>query len=204
MSKRRTLVIGVDPGTGASSPTGISVFDPATGEIYFLYTYGSSHRKLEHRIKEISDEIQDLFSLISGDPDVEKVYVCVEQFVIRGKGGESLQRLIGSIMGRVPMAWDIVHVQNTKVKLALAGHGHADKASVAVGVKDYFSFLTKSSPNSLNMIEELVKADEWDILDSLAIGVTGWMIVQHLNELSEAKKALKSRQTQTRRSSKKS
>lgn len=161
------LVVGIDPATGSSSDTGYCVFNPDTKEILCSYKIGSKHRPLEHRIKDISDIVEGLLLELVGN----EVLVCIESFVMRGKGGESLQRIIGSFMGRVPYEFTIAQVQNTSVKLLMAGHGHADKVSVAFGTKDFFA------PNlvSQERIKELTAAKEFDILDAIAIGASGWL-----------------------------
>jgi len=168
------LIIGVDPGTGSSSDTGFSVIDTETSDILYASRIPTQKRLVHHRIKEISD----VFDLTLQDIDkVNKdaeVIVCIESFVMRGKGGETLQRLIGSFMGRIPYRFELVHIQNTTIKLMLAGHGHADKESVAAGLASQF----EANPKSHALIMDLIRRQEFDILDSLAIGVSGWQQTQ--------------------------
>jgi Holliday junction resolvasome RuvABC endonuclease subunit len=99
--------------------------------------------------------------------------VCIEQFVMRGKGGESLNRLIGSYMASIsPSQGNVIHVQNTSVKKVIAGHGHADKASVSAGLETFFS----SNKESVAIVKTLTQRGEFDILDALAIGATGYLL----------------------------
>jgi Holliday junction resolvasome RuvABC endonuclease subunit len=167
--EKAKLIIGVDPGSGASSPTGLVVFDPQTLDVLFADNITASKRDLHHRIQIISNQLTDIITILEAEYGKRPITFCVESFVMRGKGGESLQRLIGSFLGRLPARYEVRHVQNTKVKKALAGHGHAEKDEVAAGVLDYF----KSNKSSYEAVNRLIKAGEWDILDAFAIGITG-------------------------------
>ena len=165
------MIIAADPGTGISSPTGFSVFNPVTLEILYAANIGTKRKLLQHRLKEISDIFQNTILDIDGHySQTHDVLFCIEQFVMRGKGGETLQRVIGSLIGRLPYGFNLVHVQNTTVKLMVAGHGHAEKHEVAKGLEKHFS----SNKSSEALIKSLTDKNEYDILDSLAIGVTGW------------------------------
>lgn len=162
------IIVGVDPGTGSSSDTGFVAFDSDTLEIFYAVEVGTERREVRHRIKDIVEVVAGLLTELSmrGPP----VQAYIESFVMRGKGGETLQRLIGAIMATAPEEVSLDHVQNTTVKLAMAGHGHADKVSVAVGTLDYFV----SNNKSHEYIKSLLKSKKFDILDAFAIGVTGW------------------------------
>lgn len=167
-----SIVVCLDPGTGVKSPTGFAAFDSKTNEILWAIQRGSAFKPLRHRIRDISDAIEetmlDLEIAIEQDRDV---LCCIESFVMKGKGGETLQRLIGSLMGRVPYRWEFIEVPNTTVKKVLGGHGHAEKAEVAKGVFAYFSTNKKSK----DLIEQLIiRGDQWDVLDAFAIGIVGF------------------------------
>lgn len=183
-SKRNTsplLVMGIDPGTGVSSPTGVAVFDPLTRDVIYTTNLFTKHRELQHRIKDISDQLEGIVTLLLQ----EEVTLCIfiESFVMRGKGGETLQRLIGSFMGRMPYEFLITHIQNVTVKKIVAGHGHAEKEEVAAGIALYFKGNTE--------VEKLVNRKEFDIIDALAIGVAGWEIAS--GSLPSVKKGSKSK-----------
>jgi Holliday junction resolvasome RuvABC endonuclease subunit len=166
------LVIGLDPGTGSSSPTGFCLFDPTSLRIHYAANIETTKRELHHRIKEISDVLDTTLAFIAQDHPKRQLLVCIESFVMRGKGGETLQRLIGSFMGRVPYNATLLHVQNTKVKLFIAKHGHASKEDVGIGVLAYFS----KNKESKDQIEHFLRNKEADIIDSLAIAATGWEV----------------------------
>ncbi len=179
------LVIGIDPGSGVSSPTGFSVFNPETKEILYQGNIGTRYKLLQHRIKDISDVLEAAIKDVTDNYPKHNILVCIEYFVMMGKGGEVLNRLIGSFMGRLPYNVELLHVQNSTVKLKMAGHGHADKSLVAAGVASWFL----SNDKSCKQIIGLTLANEYDILDSLAIGVTGWRIHQGEAVTAKPKKA---------------
>ena len=164
------IVLSLDPGTGVSSPTGLSIFDVDTRSIIHAENITTKLKPLEHRLKDISDQVSDLINLLDLEDPKKTVICCIESFVMRGKGGETLQRLIGSFMSRIPYHWQLFSVQNTTIKLFVAGHGRAEKQQVAQGVLHYF----EQNKSSVELIKCLIKENEWDILDSLAIGITGW------------------------------
>lgn len=172
-SRPNRIVIGVDPGTGSKSPLGLSIFNPDTREIYLAEKVNTDFKKLEHRIKDISDVVEAKLLEAELEYEEAEVYVYIESFVMRGKSGETLQRMIGSLMGRVPYTFKLSHVQNTSVKLVLAEHGHADKKAVAEGVCYYFNSNKAARHLIRDMIEDS-RQSNWDILDSLAIGIAGW------------------------------
>lgn len=165
------IVAACDPGL-SSSATGFVAFDTETLEIIYAVDIRSDRRELRHKLKDISEMVAGLLlELVNrGKP----VHFYIEQFVMRGKGGESLQRLIGAIMSVCPDEVTFDHVQNTTVKLVMAGHGHADKVSVAMATLDYFAKNKKSH----DYIKKLIISKDFDKLDSLAIGVSGWNLRQ--------------------------
>lgn len=166
MIKSNSVTIAIDPATGVSSPTGVAVIHDATNTILGTYTFPAKEKKLEHRIKRISEGVEGVVNFYSEHFDVR---VFIEYFIMRGKGGEMLQRLIGSIMGRVPLSVPIKHVHNITLKKVVAGDGHADKAAVGQGVLRHFSGHLTSEP----MVSRLILLKRWDELDSLAIGIAG-------------------------------
>ncbi len=164
----KRLIISIDPGSGISSPTGLTVFDPHTKEILYASNVTTKFKQLAHRIKDISDQVEIVFKEVEESATGREIVVTIESFVMRGKGGETLQRLIGGFLAKTPYMFRIEHVQNSTIKKVLAGHGHADKNSVARGTQDYFA----SNKDSDALIKRLLSKQELDILDSLAIGVT--------------------------------
>lgn len=175
-SKSPYIIVGIDPGSGIKSPTGFTAFATDTLEILYAANIATPYSELPHRIKHISDIFEaSLKDIIESSPEY-KVVVVIEQFVMQGKGGETLQRLIGSLMGRVPYTVPVFHAQNTTVKLIIGGSGKATKDQLIPGLKQFF--LTNQI--SYGVIEQAEKAKDFDVIDSLAIGVTGWIKNKHI------------------------
>ena len=164
------IVIGIDPGSGVSSDTGFAAFDSETGEVIYALEVGSQRRELRHRLADISSTVSALLTECS---QRGKTFAAIESFVMRGKGGETLQRLIGAFMATCPDEVYLTAIQNTTIKKVLAGHGHADKASVAIGVLQYFE-TELPNKNTAALIKSLISSKQFDILDALAIGVSAW------------------------------
>jgi Holliday junction resolvasome RuvABC endonuclease subunit len=171
---KQQLIVGLDPGTGISSPTGFCCFDPITLDIYYAGNIGTKRKALQHRIKEISDIVENTLIDVQARFPEANITVAIESFVMRGKGGETLQRLIGSFLGRLPYHFNLIHVQNSTVKLIVGGHGRSSKEQVAAGLLTIFG----ANSSSLKQIEQLTSASAWDILDALAIGAAAWNVIQ--------------------------
>jgi Holliday junction resolvasome RuvABC endonuclease subunit len=161
------IIVGIDPGSGVSSPTGLVIYDDESELISWFGTVTSKAKKVENRIQHISKEVEKVVKLAIGlDPEP---LVCIENFVMRGKGGETLQMLIGAIISRMPEEATIMQPYNTSVKKVVGGHGRAEKPEVAAGVLEVF----KGSESAVFTIKDLIAKEQWDILDALAIGITG-------------------------------
>lgn len=159
------LILGIDPSTGSSSPVGIALFNAETKDIIFYTNILTKKKQLHHRIRDIS---QQLAAILAEIPN--PYTIVIERFVMRGVGGESLQRVIGAYMALIPYECELTFVQNTTAKKVMAGHGHAEKIDVALGVLNWF----KGNEASYNIIKELTNKKEFDILDAFALGVTAW------------------------------
>lgn len=168
----KRIVCALDPGTGASSPTGFVAFDPDSRELLHAQNVTSSHKRFEHRIKDIAEQVSDGLSAI--DPELE-VFVYIESFVMRGKAGEMLARLTGALMSAIPYEHNVGLVYNTTVKKRVGGSGRADKKEVAKGVYLWAA----QNPATKKAVGELIEAGEMDVLDAFAIGIAGWMGETH-------------------------
>lgn len=164
------IVVGIDPGTGVTSPTGFVAFDPLSRELLYHANIRSSYKELSPRIKDIAEQVTN--GLLSIDPEVE-VVVFTETFVMRGKAGQNLQRLIGALTAAVPYKYQpIGEVYNTTVKRVVGGTGKADKVQVAAGVYAWGS----ENVDTKQQLDTLIADGEWDKLDAFAIGLAGWLI----------------------------
>lgn len=161
------IVVGIDPGTGSSSACGLAVFDSETRDILLAKAiWPSSPRYFKpthHRIKNIVSQLETQLKSYAG-PDT---LIAIESFVMRGKGGETLQRMIGATLTALPYECQVVEVQNTTMKLWVGKSGKASKAEVGQGVSDFFDC---NEPSSLT-IDGFVNALEFDVIDALGIAV---------------------------------
>jgi len=163
-NKEYPLVVGIDPSTGAKSALGFSVFDPNTSEILVLKEMTHPHPDLRTRMKGLILQIvKELRKL--DDAKIDYV-VFIESTVMVGKGGESLQRLIGAIMTVIASGIRVEHVSNMQIKSFIGGTGKADKQQVAMGLMKFF-------PND-DVLGDMIRAHRYDALDSLGVGVTGF------------------------------
>jgi Holliday junction resolvasome RuvABC endonuclease subunit len=162
-------VMGIDPGTGRSSPTGLVVFDPDTLAISMHENLWALHEDNDRRIRWLMLQVQESIEVYSQG---ELSLIAIETFVMYGKGGQTLQNLIGAYVGQVPFDVKIIHPFNTTVKKIVGGSGAADKEQVADGVLRFFL----SNRDSAYVIRELIREEEWDKLDAFAIGIAGWRL----------------------------
>lgn len=162
-NKDLPLVVGIDPATGARSALGFSIFDPNTEKILLAKEISNPSKDLRTRIKSIVVQLVKEFKRL--DENACNYVVFIESTVMLGKGGESLQRVIGAIMTIIPAGIQMEHVSNMQIKAFVGGTGKADKNQVAMGLINFF-------PEDPLLID-LIKAHRYDVLDSIAVGVTG-------------------------------
>lgn len=163
MSNNR-IIVGIDPSSGSTSPAGFAVFCPESKEILYTEAITVKKRELRYRIRDISTRVSELMLAIDPDADVT---VFLEKFVMAGKPGEMLARASGAIISALPEHVKFDEVQNTTVKKVVGGNGRAEKYQVAKGVYNWFG----SQP----LLEDAIEKEQWDIVDALAIGLTGWL-----------------------------
>lgn len=167
------LIVGIDPGSGKSSPTGFAIIERSSKTIVHTLTLGDVDgcTDFSHRIKRIADDLRQLLILVPID---EEVLIFIESFVMRGKGGEQLARLTGAIMAAVPYKHRIIFVHNTTMKKAIGGNGKADKKQVAEGVRRWF----RGNTESVAYVDRLIEKELWDILDAMGLALCGWQRIQ--------------------------
>ncbi len=159
------IIVGIDPGTGVSSPTGLVIFD-ADGKIIFTCTISSDAKETNYRLREITAQIQGTIEMFEVD------LICIETFVMRGKGGQTLQRMIGAAIATTDPV-PLQEVYNTTVKRIVGGSGKADKSQVGRGVHQWFAGKSEASAKK---IDKLYENAQWDILDAFAIGISGYQL----------------------------
>jgi Holliday junction resolvasome RuvABC endonuclease subunit len=163
-------VVGIDPGTGVSSPTGLVIFDSESGEIekYKTIRPKAGAKDANARLRQVTEQIQKEASAYE---DVG--LICIETFVMRGIGGQTLQRMIGAAIATSPERVPLQEVYNTTVKRIVGGSGKADKRDVAYGVLDWF---TAKNDSSAEGIKRLIYEERFDELDAFAIGIAGFLL----------------------------
>lgn len=160
-------VLGIDPGTGSSSACGLAAFEPDTLKIIFATdVWAISHQHpTHHRIKDIVNQVTTTVDgLLATHP---LLLVGIESFVMRGKGGETLQRFIGAALTSLPYSLDVVEVANTSMKKFVGGRGASDKEEVALGVLQFF----KGNDHSFRVVCELMETQKRDAIDALGIAI---------------------------------
>jgi len=177
-----TLMIGIDPGTGSSSPTGfVGILQPVN-QLLWRQEVTSQFESTYWRIKDIADEIGgfllQLETSLSADTNV---IIAIESFVMKGKGGETLQRLIGAIIAAVPYSFRIHEVANTTVKALVGSSGRASKLEVAKGVQQWFT----QQPSLVTELQTLIDTQAWDQLDACAIAIAGYLRLKKQGAVKE-------------------
>lgn len=162
------ITLAVDPATGVSSPMGVAAFEGESKTILWTLALGASDKSKEHRRKRLSEVVALIAELYE---ERTNVYFFIETFVMRGKGGETLQRLIGAVTAALPPTIPVEYVHNTKLKQQISGNGHASKREVADGVLGWFA----SNPASAAYVRNLISLRRWDETDALAIGIIGFL-----------------------------
>lgn len=170
------IVIGIDPGAGSRSPTGLAFINIAKMSIETHQLWPDDRKapmtiRLINLREQLQDAQLDYYNKQNTSHDLD-VLVCCEYFVMRGKGGESLQRLIGAYYSCFAEYNKFIEIQNVKVKQFIGGSGDATKLEVAKGVAEWFKNKNKESFKSVN---RMIKQELWDALDALAIAISGYL-----------------------------
>lgn len=163
-------IFAVDPGTGSSSACGVAFIEKESGRVLWTASiYAKDNQpqksmKARHRIKLILEQVMPLYEHavdFAKDQDSD-VLVAVEAFVIKGKGGVTLEHMKGAFYAALPLKAEIVEVQNTVVKKVAGGKGTASKEQIG-------KFLQELIPDSSSYIQELINKEKWDEIDAVGI-----------------------------------
>lgn len=164
-------VFAIDPGTGSSSPAGVALLDMKEKKVIWsanVWPIGYKAKlkmPVHHRIKLIRDQIEKLWDETVEEYGVDNIGVAMENFVMRGKGGATLQQFMGAVLTIFPVITPFCEVHNTTMKKFVGGTGKANK--VKIGYK-----LLGVMPESKEYIQELMDLKEWDQVDAIGIGFT--------------------------------
>lgn len=186
------LIIGIDPSSGAASALGICIIDSRNRKILDIDEIlpAGKYTSVEVRIRLIANKLKQILSKYYY---YESALVATEFTIMKGKGGESLNRAIGAIISSVPLekdGWIWKNVQNTSVKLLVAGAGNAEKEAVALGTEKFFI----NDPPSIDIIKSLIKLEKWDIMDATAIGITAYLQLLYGETKTNERRKIQSKQ----------
>ncbi len=170
------FIIGFDPATGSSSKFGLALFEveqdnkgfnvfPSLKLLKAVELTAWGKKSVRDRIKAICAQVVSEVKKIEQIQDATCA-LYIESFVMRGKGGETLQRLIGAVMTVTPSTFEFYEVSNMQVKAFVSGHGHGDKLAVAKGVLEKLE--------NDEQVAELIRHSAFDALDACAIALTGF------------------------------
>jgi len=166
------IVVGIDPGTGVKSPCGVAAFTVAQKTILLAANVSSKQRNQLKNLRCLPEEVyQTINEAVDVQHDPQQVKIYLEEIVMRGKGGVTLQRHIGAVISRFPMLTPIDTVGVTRVKRLVTGNGDAEKREVGLGVIKFFG----SNPESESIVKDYFEDSQWDILDAFAIAIAGLM-----------------------------
>lgn len=165
------IVIGIDPGldTENGSPTALAALDMRAKSILCtrIFTKGLFTTN-EDKIRYISANVRIFLLEFLSSYEEKPILVSIENFLMRGKAGTSLQQLRGGLIGALPDCVDDVNDPwNTTIKKVVGGTGRADKEQVAQGI-------LKLLPKEREYIQELIDRKLWDQTDAIAIALTGY------------------------------
>lgn len=164
------LVIAIDPGSGSSSACGLAAILPERREIVCTRAFWPLRyqQPAVKRIKDIVEQLDAQLKMLAVEHPQRTIVVGIESFVMRGKGGETLQRFIGAALSKIAYDWRIVEIQNTTMKKYVGGRGASLKSEVAIGVAKYFA----DNASAAGLVESLMADHEEDVIDALGIGIT--------------------------------
>jgi Holliday junction resolvasome RuvABC endonuclease subunit len=173
------IIFSIDPATGATSPMGLAAIDfNALKLIYTREITTKQDATLHHKLVDLTEQVQLTFEeLVRAYPN-EEIVVASEVFVMKGKSGEILQRLIGACMSDVPTQYHFEEVVNTTMKKLVCGRGDGDKLDVALGCQYFFL----ANPKSYGYLAELIKNQAWDRTDAIAIGIAAFIQLAYAND----------------------
>lgn len=153
------IIVGIDPGTGKSSPTGVAIISVNHKGFELLET---------HAIESVDGNAVAIAVVLEEELKDEKYkFIFIETFVMQGKAGQMLNQMIG--MFHYIFRNKVVKTIHTMtVKKIVSGTGKADKKQVAEGVLSW-----KWDKDSQKQIKFLIKIEAWDQTDAIAIAIAG-------------------------------
>lgn len=160
------IVVAIDPGTGSAesgSACGVAIYNKNTDTLLTAFELRANSKTPAYkRILEISHQLRDV--LASAKAKYGPLEVRTESFVMRGKGGETLARLVGALIASLPSDCTFAEVHNITLKKDLTGFGGADKGDIGLA-------LVKRFPKQVDAVQRLIDTKQEDALDAIAIAI---------------------------------
>jgi Holliday junction resolvasome RuvABC endonuclease subunit len=167
-------ILGVDPGTGASSPTGLAAINPRAFQIYWTKEVTTEQDSCEHhKLYDLSAQVK--FEIEKLEQDEDFVVAC-ETFVLKGKSGQLLHRLIGAYICQVEPNNHVEYIFNTTMKKLVSGSGSGDKVDIALGCQYYF----RSNPTAVSYLSALIKDQRYDRTDAIGLAIGAFIQLAYL------------------------
>lgn len=157
--------VGVDPGSGASSGTGIALFSPSGALLSAFTVWPERRAPLLTRLRQLRERLE---SALADFLLVEGGQIWSEHFVMRGKSGEVLQLARGAILSASWFQGGMHHeLTTTAVKKRIGGGGKAEKEDVAKGV--CYHLEKAGDLKGVQLARNLAEAKDFDALDAAAL-----------------------------------
>ena len=165
------IIVGIDPGTGTKSALGFCILDSDVNRILLAGEIWPDKKSAPayKRIRSICAQLRTVLIPASKKGGL----LVTESFVMRGKGGETLQRLTGAVHVTAGEKFDVAEVSNMKLKQILSetGTGDAAKEDLAYGIQRWFA--TKGRVDEARMLEQFIEDRKFDATDAIALAVAG-------------------------------
>lgn len=165
-NKNKRYVIGVDPGSGSKSACGLALYDRLENKVIetkAIWAEAGRDKPTWHRIKSVALQVGLYISETSVEKDDLEVHI--EWFIMKGIGGQTLQRLIGSVMTLLPYHIKVEEVHNIGTKKNLTGRSVADKEQMGQAL------LERLHIDNYEYVQTLIKESRWDEIDAIAIAL---------------------------------
>lgn len=159
----KKVILACDPGSGVKSAFGLCLYNPNTDHVIDVLEIRPSLQKPTwKRLQDVAHQVAQYIKV--AESKYGPLEVRSEKFIMRGLGGETLNRLIGAVLFAIPTASDFVEVHNIVLKRNLTGNARADK-------KEIGEALLKRFPHQTKLIQSLIDGDKLDGLDAIAIAI---------------------------------
>jgi len=162
-------VFGIDPGSGSSSPAAIALYDRIEKEVIWTHAiwplgYKKRCGNMEPivRIKMIVTQMEKVWEQTIQNYPTNEIGIAIENFVIQGKGGATLQMFRGAAMCIFPVTQEIIDIPNTTMKRIAGNSGKAGKEDIGEALKLHI-------PNSEEYIQQLIDLKLWDEIDAIGL-----------------------------------